>query len=65
MSKTGYLALGRLRAQPLLQLRTLCAQLHDRTLPLDHPGVQVRSLPLTALRIGVVHLLSQHSALSE
>ena len=40
LDKPAFLCFGSLRAFPLRQLRGLCAALHDRLLPLDHPCVQ-------------------------
>ncbi|PNH10973.1 hypothetical protein TSOC_002217 [Tetrabaena socialis] len=41
LPRPGYLDFCRLRAFPLSQLRQLCGALHNRTLPLSHPAVQV------------------------
>jgi hypothetical protein len=41
LSKPGFLAFGALRAYPLTQMRQLCVALHERSLPLGHPAVQV------------------------
>ena len=53
LSKPGWLAFAALRAWPLTQMQQLCAALHERLLPLEHPAVQALVRQLVSLTLCV------------